>query len=820
MVRVMAVTERGDEARYESARSRRDGHAWKVAGLTVLVLGLAGSAGGALLLRSADRKGEPRAFQSTASNITTTLATLLRRDADFVSTARGALTLQPNLSPTQFNTWYETLQGRQQEAGSLGTAVLKVVPAGQLAAFLARRNADPAFRALVGTPAPVPRGRHSRYCLLSAGSELVPVVRALLRLAQADWCLPSSPVGAYEAPLLQAATDTGQSLVLSPASDAPSAAGRQALQALGIPLMMLETPFYTNDARLASVADRRAAVRGWTISAFDVSSVIRLAVGANKGYSVALYHGNPGQPSQLIAVAGAKASGGDYSEARSVMIDSPWIIKISGRAPVSGLTADTQGVLTFAGGVVLSVLLFLLVMVQGRSRERALRMVAQKTGQLRHQALHDPLTGLPNRVLALDRAEQLMAQARRSQMPIAALYIDIDSFKHVNDTFGHQAGDEFLRLVAGRISAVVREGDTAARLSGDEFVALLDGSTTLDAGPELVAERLLEVLREPYDLNDQIGRQVSLTASIGLAHGMNGTAEELLADADIALHEAKSQGKDQCVVFHSGMHTAVHDRLTLEMDLGDALAHDQLFLVYQPTFDLESERAIGVEALLRWRHPTRGVIAPDVFIPIAEESGLIVPIGRWVLEQACAQAARWHARGHPLGMSVNVSGRQLDRDDLIDDVRAALDRSGLEPGALTLEITETTLMRDAEATTERLASLKRLGVRIAIDDFGTGYSSLAYLRQFPVDALKIDRSFISGVARSKQSAALINTLVRLGKTLNLETLAEGIEDRDQLRALQRQHCDQGQGFLFAKPLEVDTIESFLHAQGDHTLTTS
>ncbi|MBV9838291.1 MAG: bifunctional diguanylate cyclase/phosphodiesterase [Solirubrobacterales bacterium] len=781
--------------------------AWKPVAVTVLVLGMGISLTGALLLRSAAGKGQPRAFQSTASDITTALATLLRRDTDFVTTTRGVWTMQPNLSPSEYQTWYDTLGGSQQQADSLGTVIVRSVPASGLSAFLVRRNADPAFRALIPSPARVAQGHQARYCLLAASGGVAQVVSASMQLGQGDWCGRQSTIGAFEAPLLQQATDTGQTLVVS-------------LRALGLPLMMLEAPFYGRVAGLASGAQRRAAVQGWTISAFDVSKVIRLALGANRAYSLALYHRNPGGPVQQIAIAGARPSGGDLTQTQTVAIDSPWTIAIRGRAPLTGLSPNAQVLLAFGGGEIVSVLGFLLVIAMGRSREQALRLVDQKTGQLRHQALHDALTGLPNRVLALDRAEQMLARARRNQEPIAALYIDIDGFKHVNDTFGHGTGDEFLRLVAERISAVVRESDTAARLSGDEFVVLLDRSATLDVGPQLAADRLLEVLREPYDLNGKTGRQLSLTASIGVAHGMNETAEELLANADIALREAKLQGKNQTVVFESEMYTATQDRLVLEMDLGEALANDQLFLVYQPTFDLESERAIGAEALLRWRHPTRGVIRPDLFIPIAEESGLIVPIGRWVLEQACAQAATWAEQGRSLMMSVNVSGRQLDHDTLIDDVRGALERSRLDPGMLTLEITETTLMRDADATTERLAALKRLGVRIAIDDFGTGYSSLAYLRQFPVDSLKIDRSFISGMGRSEQSAALIHTLVRLGKTLNLETLAEGIEDRDQLKALQLQHCDHGQGFLFAKPLEVETIEKFLDTQGDQTLAPS
>jgi EAL domain-containing protein (putative c-di-GMP-specific phosphodiesterase class I) len=247
------------------------------------------------------------------------------------------------------------------------------------------------------------------------------------------------------------------------------------------------------------------------------------------------------------------------------------------------------------------------------------------------------------------------------------------------------------------------------------------------------------------------------------------------------------------------------------MDLAEAHENGQLFLLYQPTFDLQSENVIGVEALIRWRHPTRGVLLPIEFVPLAEESGLIVPIGRWVLHEACRQAARWHEWGYRIGMAVNVSGRQLDTDELIDDVNRALQQSGLEPDALTLEITETTLMRDAQATAQRLQHLKQLGVRIAIDDFGTGYSSLAYLRQFPVDALKIDGSFIGGIASSKESAALIHTLVQLGKALQIETLAEGIEDQTQLKTLQREHCDNGQGFLFSRPLDVQAIEAFLQS---------
>ena len=443
----------------------------------------------------------------------------------------------------------------------------------------------------------------------------------------------------------------------------------------------------------------------------------------------------------------------------------------------------------------------------GNSRVVTAQVQAEQA--LAHQALHDPLTDLPNRVLVLDRAQQMLARARRQNKPVAALFVDVDGFKHVNDSFGHAAGDELLRIVAERLMTVVREGDTAARLGGDEFVVLLEGST-LDAGPELVADRLLEVLRQPCEIASARGRPLSITASVGIAIGAYSNADELLRDADLAMYEAKMSGRNCCRVFESSMQTSSQDRLTLEMDLAEAVEREQLFLLYQPTFDLRTEGVIGVEALIRWDHPTRGVLAPGAFIPIAEDSGLIVPIGRWVLKQACLQASIWQAAGRKVGMSVNVSGRQLDEDVLIDDVRQAIQVSGLDPALLTLEVTETTLMRDPEGAAERLHRLKQLGVRIAIDDFGTGYSSLAYLRQFPADALKIDRSFIGGIATSNASAALIHTLVQLGKTLGIETLAEGIEDQSQLETLQREHCDLGQGFLFSRPLSVDDIEQFLN----------
>jgi EAL domain-containing protein (putative c-di-GMP-specific phosphodiesterase class I) len=344
-------------------------------------------------------------------------------------------------------------------------------------------------------------------------------------------------------------------------------------------------------------------------------------------------------------------------------------------------------------------------------------------------------------------------------------------------------------------------------------------SVGANALPELVAERILDVLRQPIDLPEPTLAQAMVTASIGIATGFPDSAEQLLQDADLALYKAKALGKNGYAVFESAMQTDAQDRMQLEVDLAGALAGEQFSLVYQPMLDLESERIVGVEALLRWHHPTAGVVRPDVFIPIAEENGLIVPLGRWVLEQACGQAAAWRANGHPLNISVNASARQLERVEFVEEVAATLTRTGLQADALTIEITETALMRKPEATAQLLAELKALDVRIAVDDFGTGYSSLAYLRQFPVDSLKIDRTFITGLGRSPEAHALTHTLIQLGKALGLETLAEGVEESEQVRALQREGCDLAQGFLFARPMGPEALEAFLENGGLHVVAT-
>ncbi len=447
-------------------------------------------------------------------------------------------------------------------------------------------------------------------------------------------------------------------------------------------------------------------------------------------------------------------------------------------------------------------------------RTRTDEELARREEELSFLATHDALTGLPNRTLILDRVEQMLARAHRSQTPVAALFVDLDNFKSINDTLGHGVGDELLRAVAARLDGVIRGADALGRLGGDEFVVISE-DLSLSAGPELIAERLLDALKQPFKLGADKETRVTVTASVGIAAGDHTTAEELLRNADIAMYRAKWDGKNRHVVFETDMQDTIQNRMELEMDLREALDKGEFFLAYQPTIDLSDMSPTGVEALIRWEHPVRGVVQPDDFVPLLEETGLITEVGRWVLEEACSQVAKWRRDGYPIGMAVNVSGRQLDTDQLIADIEGALSRSGLDPEALTIEITETTLMRNIEETARRLTQVKELGVRIAIDDFGTGYSSLAHLQRFPVDALKIDRSFISGLEHNQEGETLIHTLVQLGKALSIETFAEGIEQQQELSLLRDENCDSGQGFLFARPLDVDATEAFLRDWADN-----
>jgi diguanylate cyclase (GGDEF)-like protein/PAS domain S-box-containing protein len=429
--------------------------------------------------------------------------------------------------------------------------------------------------------------------------------------------------------------------------------------------------------------------------------------------------------------------------------------------------------------------------------------------ELSHNAFHDSLTGLANRALFNDRLEHAISRTSRTGLDVAVVYLDLDGFKMINDTRGHEAGDRVLREVGARLLNVVRTSDTVSRLGGDEFAILIEESSRALDEAEILAARVLQSLTTPFAVDSQ---QVVLSASIGIALGdISGTASSMMGDADIAMYKAKTAGAGRWAVYEPGMRSAALARLELESDLYQALAKHQFRLVVQPVIALESNKVVGFEALLRWDHPTIGMIEPDAFIPLAESNGTIVEIGRWVLDAACRTAARWN-RSNPsarLTMAVNISARQIATPGIIDHVAAALRSSQFPPELLILEMTESVLVKDADTAARRLQELRALGVRLAIDDFGTGYSSLSYLRKFPIDILKIDRSFTNTITDRSQPPAIVRGLLDLAKTLQMQTVAEGIELVVQLDSLRDQQCDFGQGFLFAKPLEEGDAASLV-----------
>jgi diguanylate cyclase (GGDEF)-like protein len=765
-------------------------------GALIVALGVAISAFIAVESGSTAHEADSKSFNSMASDLGSAVDSKLDIDIGLTRTMRAIATLEPNAGEARFLRWYEELQRGIAPVSGVVATLIQPVPASGLAAFRRRAEADPAFRALYAGKFEIyPAGSRSLYCLTRAivGSQSVERVRATVQ----DYCAPEIPgvgVSPYPA-LIHTATDTGSFIVTPIPGD-----GSSSLVAIGAAV-------YRRGVPRATIAERRAALSGVIGTSFDSDALISSILPGHDRLTLALYHRNVGGAQQLIGRAGVNPDGVSPGFTKRMALGEGWLLLLTGK-PADDTSPTMQGLVVFAIGLFVTLLLLLLYQVLSRSRQRAWSLVGEKTGELEYSALHDPLTDLPNRDLVLDRAEQILARARRLDVPVTALFVDIDGFKQINDRHGHQAGDEVLRQVGARLKTVLRDNDTVGRLGGDEFVMLVD-SLGLNTAPELVAERILDVLRQPIDLAPPAHSPISITASIGIATGRPASAEALLQDADLALYRAKAVGKNGYVKFESAMHTDAQDRIHLEMDLAAALDADEFFLVYQPMLDLENEQVVGVEALLRWCHPVSGVIPPDAFIPMAEDTGLIVPIGRWVLEQACAQAAKWHAQGFRLNVSVNVSARQLERPEFVEEVRSILSDSGLDPATLTLEITETVLMRKPDATAELLVALKALGLRIAVDDFGTGYSSLAYLRQFPVDSLKIDRTFITGLALSSEAHALTHTLIQLGKALGLQTLAEGVEQHSQVTELQREGCDLAQGFLFARPLTADMLEQFL-----------
>jgi diguanylate cyclase (GGDEF)-like protein len=439
---------------------------------------------------------------------------------------------------------------------------------------------------------------------------------------------------------------------------------------------------------------------------------------------------------------------------------------------------------------------------------RAVRYAVERKraeSELLRLALHDTLTGLPNRSLFLDRLEVALARSRRSGKDVAVLIVDLDRFKKINDSLGHQAGDRLVAMVAARLSEQMEESDTLARFGGDEFAVLCSSLQAIR-----MAERLSLSVTAPFTLDET---EVFLTTSVGIAvsDAAHQSASALVRDADAAMHRAKELGRSRHELFDDVMRVAALRRLETENALHRALQRAEIRLHFQPEVALDDGRITGFEALVRWQHPQRGLLPPDQFIPLAEETGLIIPLGEWILDQACSHIARWRSEhlGSGLVMAVNLSARQLAAPGLVDTVRATLARHLVPPEALVLEITESLVVAEDDATRDTFTALRSLGVRIAVDDFGTGYASLAALKRFPADILKIDRAFVDGLGRDAADSAIVAAVVALARALGLSVVAEGVERRDQHDAVRDLGCDVGQGFLFARPVAADAIPALL-----------
>jgi len=717
-----------------------------------------------------------KAFASSSVQIASTLQVAIQHEQDLVLSTESFIIGDPHPSQAQFSNWASELGVLQRYQELLGLVVIQYVPASGLNAY-AEENGQP-------TPLKVlPAGNEPFYCFVPTE-----VLRTTASQIPPNYNVCRGKLGQA----ILAARDYGKSAVV-PVQDGKTKT------------LAFEVPIYRSGSAPSTVATRTAEFVELIGLNVRPNVLFQTVLKGHPNTAVALRYGTG---ASTVVLRGGNIPAGSQTE--FINLHDGWTVETLGVDSSGGFFGSAGGLPLLLGGIGLSLLLAALIYVLGSGRARSRGLVDERTDELRFLAMHDSLTGMPNRALIMDRIDQLLARNRRNGTVGAALYIDIDDFKNVNDSLGHEAGDQLLISVASRMASTLRGAETIGRMGGDEFVVLIEGSDPMVA-PELVAERLLAVMQQPFEL-DGLSSSLHANASIGIAVGDRGSGGELLRDADIALYQAKAKGKNRYEFFRPEMQTDIGRRVRLEFDLRSALTAEQFYLVYQPILNLADLAIVGVEALLRWNHPTEGLIGPDEFIPILEQNGRIREVGAWVLQQACAQMADWRAQGYGLHLSVNVSGRQLDDDRLIEDIRSSLGASGLDATALIIEVTETALMRDTSSVVRRLQSIKDLGVSIAVDDFGTGYSSLAYLQQFPVDSLKIDKSFTSAISQSPESEALIRTFVQLGRDLGLTTLAEGVETSGEMDILRADHVDEAQGFLFARPLEPERLESEFLAQ--------
>jgi diguanylate cyclase (GGDEF)-like protein len=770
---------------------------WAAVALLIVVAGTVASLLGAHAIANSDTNEGHSNFQQSSTAVASALKLAIQREEELAVSASTFYANNPKASRSEFAKWVKwarTLH-RFPEIDNLGLLTLVRKP--QLAAFQAQLSghmlkhatvtattgtaASSAATATATTPIDgikvVPTTNHHYYCLTSA--ELIRSA-ALGAPAGLDYCART--------PALLYARDEGRSRYVQVSLD-------------GVPALSIETPVYRGNATPVSVFGRTAASVGWLREVLIPGVVLAQALKGHPDVAASISYTAPG--ANVAFTSGTAQSG---AQSATTSLHNGWTVTSYAANSGASVLSDGDALMLLIGGIALSLLAGVLVFVLG-SPHTPTAVAPAEDPEVPHDDLHDALTGLPNRPLMMDRAECMLARAgRQSGLLVGALFIDIDWFKDVNERLGRDAGDQLLKNVAERLDAVVRAGDTVGRLGDDEFVILVE-SAARGARLDALARRVIEALHKPFELAD-FGPNFFMTASIGLAFGRYANPDDLLRDAQLALHAAKAAGKDRYTLFNANMRSVIEGRGVLEVELNAALADQQFSLLYQPIYDLSTGKVAGLEARIRWEHPKKGDVAPADFIPLAEETGLIVPIGRWVMEEACNQAAAWNVAGHRVGISVKVSANQLNRGGFSTDVLRALQQSGIEPSLLTLEIAEATVMGDVSAAVARLEEIKRLGVRIAIDDFGgSGYAHHGDLRRLPIDFLKVDRSSLAAAEDEDYRSWLLEAILIVGRDLSLTVVAKGIETYEQMTTLQAMGCTMAQGLFMGKPTQVESVES-------------
>jgi diguanylate cyclase (GGDEF)-like protein len=788
-------------------RSRR-----AVWGAVAVLCVAAGTVGSVLAAQSVARNHSTTTkqdFQQSSAGIASSVKLALQREEELAVSASTFFAGNPKASPAEFARWVRwarTLH-RFPEIEDLGLVTLVRAP--ELAAFEAQISGHP-LKPPAAKTAPAPAGSKSTTGTSTSSAAAAATTAAAttspppaLHIVPASdhhyYCLTSAQLVRRHAGATPAGLDY---CALSPALLLARDKGATSYTAVSLghtQALAIQMPVYRGNATPRTAFGRTAASVGWLREVLIPEVMLQQVLHGHPGNAVTLRYRN----SNVAFTSGSPQAG---AQSATVSLHNGWSVTSFAAAASADVLSNGTALAVLIGGILLSVLLGLLVFLLGAPRRSA---PAPKPRTVPNVHLYDELTGLPNRALTLDRAERMVARAgRQSGMLAGALFIDIDWFKDVNLKLGEAAGDQLLTIVAERLENVVRGGDTVGRLGGDEFVILVE-SAARGVRLDSLARRVIESLHRPVDLDD-FGPGFFATASIGVAFGRYETPEDLLRDAQLALLAAKSAGKDRYTLFNANMRSVIESRAVLEAELNTALQEKQFFLLYQPICDLTSHKVVGLEALIRWSHPKQGILAPEDFIPLAEDTGLIVPIGRWALEEACNRGAAWNVGGPRVGISVKVSEYQLSRDGFATDVRRALQQSGIEPSLLTLEIDETTVMRDLSAVAERLEQVKRMGVRVAIDDFGgSGYARHSDLQRMPLDALKVDRNSLAASEDEDYRSWLLEAILVVGRDLSLSVIATGVETQEQMVSLQALGCTIAQGPFIGKPIPLDAVESLL-----------